>query len=176
MEVQRVRKYSRSLIFRSGFTILEMLIYTAIVGMILTTTVYVTSTIYNIRARVSSSSVVHESMVFAQKRVLTTLHNATAVTFPLSGTSSTLSLTMPDAQRDPTVYWLQGGQIWVKEGSKAGLPLTSSEVTISSLQFTRGANEPPVIRVQISGDRKNAKAAYSAPLTLTTSGVIRLEQ
>lgn len=159
-----------------GFTIIEMLLYTAIVGMILVTVVYVTSTVYNIRARVSTSSVVHESMAYAKDRILVSLHAATAVTIPASGTSSTLQLAMPDAMRDPTIISLSNGRIWIKEGSKARLPLTSVEVSISDLQFIRGTSVPPLIRIQMTGDRKGAKAAYSAPLTLTTTGVIRLEQ
>lgn len=170
------KKIDLHLTLRSGFTILEMIIYTAIVGMILVTTVYVTSTMYNVRARVNSSSIVHESMEYAEKRILISLHGATAVTFPASGSSSTLQLTMPDAAMDPTIFSLAGGQIWIKEGSQANLPLTSSEVDISELQFIRGTSVPPVIRIQMSGDRRDAKASYSAPLTLTTSGVIRLEQ
>lgn len=140
------------------------------------TVVYVTNTVYNVRARVSTSSVVHESIIYAEDRILTSLHAATSVTVPASGSSSTLQLVMPDATRDPTIFSLSGGQIWIKEGTKARLPLTSSEVNISDMQFTRGANNPPIIRIQITGDRRNAKKAYSAPLSVTTTAAIRLEQ
>lgn len=159
-----------------AFTIVEMMMYTAIVGMILVVVVYVTSTVYNVRARVASASVVHESMEYAQDRISILLHAATAVTIPSSGTSSTLQLTMPDTARDPTIISLSGGQVWIKEGTKPKLPLTSAEVAISDLQFTRSAANPPVMRMQMTGDRKNAKTSYSAPLTLTTSAGIRLEQ
>lgn len=115
-------------------------------------------------------------MQFAEDRILSSIHNASAVTFPASGSSSTLQLTMPDATRDPTIYSLYNGQVWIKEGTKEKLAITSSEVTISSLQFIRGTSIPPVIQIQMAGDRKDAKAAYSAPLTLTTSGIVRLEQ
>jgi Tfp pilus assembly protein PilE len=164
------------LTFRSGFTIIEMLMYTAIVGMIMATTIYVTTTMYNVRARVNSSSIVHESMEFAEKRIVASLHDASAVTNPASGASSQLTLSMPDDAKDPTVFTLTGGQIYMKEGSRDNLPITSSEVDISSLQFTRGTSEPPVVRIQMTGDRRDARASYSAELTLTTSGIIRLEE
>lgn len=170
------KNHDEGLKFRPGFTILEMIIYTAIIGMILVTVVYVMNTTYQVRARVGSSSVVHESMDFAKKRIAASLHNASGIIVPASGTSSTLRLTMPDVALDPTVYTLSNGQIWIKEGSKENLPLTSSEVTISSLQFMRGTSTPPLIRIVLSGNRKDAQGPYSTPLTLTTSAVIRLEQ
>lgn len=176
MSFERRSLSNHRVLFARGFTILEMIIYTAIVGMILTTVVYVTNTVYNVRARVSTSSVVHESVVYAQDRILTSLHAATAVVVPASGASSTLQLTMPDPMRDPTVYSLSGGRIWVKEGTKAKLPLTSSEISVSNLEFMRGTNLPPIIRIQITADRRNAKRAYSAPLSVTTTAAIRLEQ
>lgn len=176
MSSERRLSSDHRVLLARGFTILEMVIYTAIVGMILSTVVYVTNTVYNVRARVSTSSVVHESVVYAQDRILTSLHSATAVVIPASGASSTLQLTMPDATRDPTTYSLSGGQIWVKEGTKAKLPLTSSEVSVSNLEFLRGSNLPPIIRVQITADRRNANRAYSAPLSVTTTAAIRLEQ
>jgi type II secretory pathway pseudopilin PulG len=171
----RVGKHS-GLKFKPGFTILEMIIYTAIVGMIMVTVVYVMNTTYNVRARVSSSYVVHESMEFAEERMAASLHNANAVVIPASGTSSTLQLSMSDAALDPTIYSLSNGQIWLKEGTRANLPLTSSEVTISSLQFMRGTSTPPLIRILMIGNTKNAKGSYSAPLTLTTSAIIKLDQ
>lgn len=150
-----------------------MIIYTAIVGMILATVIYVTSTTYNVRARVASSSIVHESMEFATKRIIASLHDAEVVLIPANGTSSTLQLSMSDSTQDPTTYSLSNGQILLKEGTKASLPLTSSEVMIKSLQFIRGTSTPAVIQVIMAGDRKNAKASYSAPFSVTTSAAIR---
>lgn len=161
---------------RPGFSILEMLIYTGILGIILATTIYVTTTMYNVRARVSSSSIVHETMEFAQKRITSALYEAVSVTTPSSGSSSTLELVMQDAEKSPTRITFVDGQIWMKEGAEENLPLTTSEVEISELEFTRGLGTPPVVRIVMSGDRKNAKASYSAPLTLTTSAIIRLEE
>lgn len=157
-----------------AFTLIELMIYTAITAMMMASIVFTTKTMYDARARVRTAAIVHEQVRFVIDRVTATVRESEAVTFPLSGAaSSSLSVTVDGATH---AFRLSGGRLYLKEGSAQELPLTSDEVSISSATFTRSGTTPPIVRVEASGDLRDPNGAYQYPFTLTGSASVRREQ
>lgn len=158
-----------------GFTLVELLIYTAIVGSIFTSMIFITRTMYDVRARVGTSALVRDQVRFAMNRVIGTIQESTSVLVPINGTSSTLSLVTSIATSTPSVFRLSGGRIFLKEGTQAELPLTSNEIEITTFSVTSVSSTSAIIRVEIDGNKRGAKSPYSAPLSITNSATLRRE-
>ncbi len=98
-------------------------------------------------------------------------------TMRIPGPSSSLSLKMADAAKNPTLFYLSGGALWMQEGISAAVPLTSSEVTVTALQFTNMsyANTPGTVRIQMTVAATNPqnRQEYSFEKTFYTTANIR---
>jgi type II secretory pathway pseudopilin PulG len=158
---------------KSGFTLIEILIYTAIMGSILVSTVFITRAMYDTRARIRSSVILEENMRFALARIMTEVREADGVTEPASSTGTALTITRDDPAHDPTVITSAGGVITMSKGGSPAAALTSSEVEITSLVFTRSQGDFPLIRAELEGQMRNASGPYRASLTLSNSAAIR---
>ncbi|MCW1891718.1 MAG: type II secretion system GspH family protein [Candidatus Uhrbacteria bacterium] len=157
-----------------AFTLIELMIYTAITASMMAAIVFTTKTMYDARARVRTAAIVHEQVRFILDRVTATVRESETVTFPSAGSaSSSLSVTVSG---NTYAFRLAQGRMYLKEGSAQELPLTSNEMLISSATFTRSNTNPPIIRIQVSGDVRNANGAYEYPFTLTGSASVRREQ
>ena len=142
--------------------------------MILASLVFVSNVMYDARARVRTSAIVHEHVQFAVERAMASLREASSVTTPAAGTTSTtLQLVMADASINPTKFYVTSGQMYLQMGSSTSLPITSTEIKITSATFTTANTSPSVVRVEISANKTNAKGAYSSPFTLTGTATIR---
>ncbi|MFA5129802.1 MAG: type II secretion system protein [Patescibacteria group bacterium] len=159
-----------------GFTLIELTIYVGIVAMILVALVFTTNVMYDARARVRTSSIVHENISYAVQRIAAAVREASSVTAPAAGASSTtLQLTMTDATANPTIFRVSSQRIYLQMGTSPSLPITSQEVQITSATFTVSNANPPSVRVEVSGDKTNAQADYSSPFTLSETATIRRE-
>lgn len=81
---------------------------------------------------------------------------------PAAGTSSTFSLKMADAAKNPTLFYLSGGALWMQEGTSAAVRLTSSEVTVTVLQFTNVsyASTPGTVRIKMTVQSNNFEKTF----------------
>ncbi len=158
---------------KRGFTLIEIIIYTLIVSSILVSMVYITRTMYETRARVRASIILQENLRFALARITDKIREADGVVTPESGSGSVLSLAMNDPADDPTTVTLADGIILMSEGGGANNALTSSEVEVVGLTFTRSSGETPIVRIEMSGQLRNVLGPYQTSLTFTNSAAIR---
>lgn len=156
-----------------GFTLIEIIIYTVIVSSILASMILITRAMYETHARVRSSIILEENLRFALARVTIAIREADAVTTPASGTGTTLGLTMSDPADDPTTITETNGILLMQEGSGANNALTSSELEVTDLTFTRSSGTTPIIRIELTGQLRDAMGPYQTSLTFTNSAVIR---
>lgn len=141
--------------------------------MILSSLVFVMNIMYDARARVRTSSIVHEHVQFAVERVTASVREASSVTTPSAGTTSTtLQLVMTDAKMNPTKFYVTSGQMYLQMGTTT-LPLTSTEIKITSATFTASNTSPPTIRVEISANKSNANGPFLSSFTLSGTSAIR---
>lgn len=125
-----------------GFTLLEFILYFALVAIVVTLVAAFSVDMIKTRAKTAAIAEVEQNMRFGMQRVLRSVRQATRLNVGASTFDSdagVLSLDMLAAGATPTVFDLSGGVLRIKEGSGPATPLTSGDVTITRLRFSRDA-------------------------------------
>lgn len=157
-----------------GFTLIEFLIYAAIIGAIL---VLMTGFLWNIisgNIKETAYQEVQQNGRFALTKITQEIKKATAINNPLPGSSSnTLSLTMADANLNPTIFEVIGGKLEITQGGQGPYELSSDQVAVSNLQFTNLSyqNTPGTIRIEITIEHLNPRGTneYQASIDLKST-------
>lgn len=159
---------------RPGFTLVETLLYTAFVGMIMTSMTLLAYTTFSVRGKLRTALILEQNMRFAVGRVTTLVNEASGITSPtLGATSGTLILATTATSTNPTTITSVGGIIYLTQGATGTVEaLTSNEISISSFSFTRVSSTSPMVRFVLSGGLRNASTSYGA-LTVTTTAAVR---
>lgn len=125
-----------------GFTLLELLIYIAILSglMIVSTNMFIS--LSRGQGQTQAKSEVDTSIRFATELLRQDLKNATAVSTPAAGVpNSTLTLTRIIATVPTTIiYDVSGGALRRKEGAATAVNITNSNITVGTPTFTRIEN------------------------------------
>jgi len=121
----------------AGFTLLEFIIYMALVTVIISA---VSQLGFNIIVNKEKTETVEEisyNARFGMTKITDAVHRAELINTPLVGaTSTTLSLKMASSSEDPTIFSISGGILQVQVGSNSPVDITSNEVTVSPLEFS----------------------------------------
>jgi len=137
----------------SGFTLLEFLLYIAIIGV---TVVAAGAILFNIlfaKAKLSALDEVNHNGRFAMEKIADAVRNAEAINAPApQAASGSLSLQMADGSLDPTVFSLSGGAMTIAEGVGAPAAITTGDVTVSDAVFTNVsyAGTPGTVRIRMT--------------------------
>lgn len=158
---------------KRGFTLIELVIYTAITASITSAIVFTSRAMYDARARVRTSSIVHEQIRFALSRSLASVRESSSIVSPETESSGDSLSVVINAVT--TTIRLADGRLYLQEDGSEELPITSNEIAISSVEFTRSSTDPPIVRVEVSGDLRESQGAYHHPFTLTGSASVRRE-
>lgn len=96
----------------------------------------------------------------------------------LSTVGQILSLAMADASKNPTLFYISGGALWIKEGTSDAVSLTSSRTTVSALTFTNltRATTPGTIRIQYTVTYSNIGSRNEYNFSKTFYGSASLRQ
>jgi len=126
---------------QSGFTLIETLIYIAIVGMVVTSIVSFSLAVSSTRTKTYVVQEVQANTRIALEIIGQKIRMADSVDVASStfGTDpGVLVLRMSDGSIDPTIIDLDSddGFLRIKEGSDSPLYLTSKQVVVDSLLFT----------------------------------------
>ena len=135
---------------QSGFTLIEILLYVGIAGAILLTVSIFWSILLQSRIKNQTIGEVEQQGAFVIQAITQTVRNSQAINSPATGaSSSSLSLDVVDATKDPTAFTLSFGVIRVTEGVGSQVDLTNSRVTASGLNFQNlsQAATPGTVRV-----------------------------
>jgi hypothetical protein len=116
--------------------------------------------------------------VYLSEMLTQSLEQARAITVPSEfATSSVLSLTMEEEDKDPTVFALQNGQVSMQEGANAPVILSNDDVIVSELVFTNLHEDAEAgfvrIEMQIESVNPQQRNMYSASSTFYTT--VRLQ-
>ncbi len=130
-----ISKYGRGI---KGFTLLELLIYMAILSGVV---VMVSGSFVSLtkgRAKSQAKSEVNSSIRFSSERIKQDIKKASSITSPLSGATST-SLSMVVSGVTVT-YTYSNGNILRTEGVSPSTPINSSSVFASAPIFSTKSN------------------------------------
>ncbi len=132
--MQKIQKTART-----GFTLIEVILYVALLAIVLTGVVAVAWDMIYAQVRARTQQELAHQLRFAAERIRYEIRNSTTVTL-VSATD--ISLAQTDALRNPTVIRLTSGRLQIGWGSAGSCPstnpcyLTSDAVTISDLTFS----------------------------------------
>jgi type II secretory pathway pseudopilin PulG len=164
-----------------GFTLVETLIYIAIMSIVLVSFITFILSISNSRNKAFVVQEVQANARIAMNIISQKIKTANDVNIGDSvfgADPGVLSLAMQDANKNPTIINLSqdNGILQIKEGTNDPIQVTSSDVQITNLvfsDFTNGTSKEN-IKIEISVDYKNQEdAAYAYSQSLITAVSLR---
>lgn len=143
---------------KSGFTLVELIIYIALMGVLLLALSGFFGLVLRSRVKTQSISEVEQQGIQVMQIISQTVRNSTTINSPSTGASgASLSVAVATPAKSPTVFDLSGGAIEIKEGAGAAVALTNSRVVASDLSFynlTRSGTKG-IVRIQFTLTRLN---------------------
>lgn len=130
---------------RQGFTLVELLVYTAIFAIVAGVLTSIFYLIVTSQKKTSVSSEVAQQLNFVLTTVQRLVGDAALVEAVYEGSSPsspcttfcTLRLRNTDPAKDPTIISSDASGIYLQEGSSAQTTLTTNKVLVNSLKFTK---------------------------------------
>jgi type II secretory pathway pseudopilin PulG len=165
---------------KRGFTLIEFIIYFGILSLVITAVVGFMLVFVQSRTKTIAVSEVEANARFVLNRVLWSTRQAVSVNSTLSATSTdngVLALNTVTPATSPTVFNLNSGTVFIKEGSSAQAPLTTPEVTVTKLRFTQDSLsagvETVTAAIALQYHTTNKDFTFNYATSATTTAVIR---
>ncbi|MDP1628983.1 MAG: hypothetical protein Q8L57_00015, partial [bacterium] len=127
---------------QKAFTLLELLIYLGIFAGVSVAVVSVLVMVARVKPQVDVKAEVQNNMRFALETINQKVSQSVSVDAAQPGY---LRLVMAEEAKDPTIFTLQDGTIYMKEGANATTTLTSDKICVESLVFGQ-VFQPPAPR------------------------------
>ncbi|GEM_PF-2318846 len=155
-----------------GFTLLETVLYAFLLALFIGNAAFLARSLFTARTRLQSNFILEENMRFAVTRIASRIRAADDISAPaVATTSSSLVLTMSSSTENPTTITLTSGTITISKGVGAAVSLTSQEIQVTSLIFTRLTATPPQVRIAAVG-RIRQNTVLQTPITFTQTVTI----
>lgn len=132
----------------SGFTLIELILYIAIVTIMMSALVPFTWGILGNSIKSTTEQEVYTQARYVSERIKQEIRNANGIN---SVNSPAGTIDLDTATNAITVIDLSGGKVRIKYGVGAAIPLNSTDTTISALTFTNNT----------SGDNKTKNISFS---------------
>ncbi|MCH8741572.1 hypothetical protein IH779_01600 [Patescibacteria group bacterium] len=157
-----------------SFTLIELIIYIAIIGVVL---IFMSGFLWNIifgNIKETAYQEVQQNARFALTKITQETKKAAGINNPSPGNSApSLSLAMAASHLDPTVFDVVDGKLRITQGASGPYALTSDQVIVSNLQFTNLSypDTPGTVRAEMTIEHINpsARTEYAASINLISS-------
>lgn len=127
---------------RQAFTLVELLIFSAIFGLVIIGFVTVLVSATSVQTQQLASAGVEQESQFLLQQIQYYVEASSLVDMSQDTSTSTLVLRMSSSSTDPTVITLTNGAVTLKQGTGPTVPLTSSKVSVANLTFKKLSNPP----------------------------------
>jgi competence protein ComGC len=159
---------------KNAFTLIEFLIYIAIISSVLVLT---SGFLWNIvfgNIKETAYQEVQQNGRFALTKIIQETKKATSINSPPPGDSAnSLSLEMADPDLNPTIFDLTDGKLRITQGTSDPIDLTTDRVIVSNLLFINLSYEgtPGTIRIEMEISHSNpaGRAEYEASIDLKST-------
>lgn len=163
---------------RRGFTLVELLLYVSIAGIIFLSLSSFLASFLESRVKNETIAEVEQQGLQIMQLITQTARNAEAINSPSVGTSaSTLSLDVVTGANDPTIFDLSSGVVRITEGAGSATSLNNSSVSASGLTFYNlsRASTPGIVRIQFTLTHSNPESRneYNYSKTFVSSAALR---
>ncbi|MFA4891135.1 MAG: type II secretion system protein [Candidatus Gracilibacteria bacterium] len=161
------------LIRKRGFTLIEAMLYLVIVGtFLLAAMMFSLQIVDNYKLSENLRETQINAMIPVEK-IVDAIHLADSVNEASSVFDDDNGVLVLNLAGSTVSFYLDGGNIYMKEGAAAGVKLNSSNVTVSALRFhqIKSANTPTqiVISGQVDAVSTMAGLQHSFPFHISAS-------
>ncbi|KKW46861.1 MAG: hypothetical protein A3A43_01605 [Candidatus Liptonbacteria bacterium RIFCSPLOWO2_01_FULL_56_20] len=151
---------------RRGFTLLELLLFSAIFVITTISLFTILTVVLRIQARQGSAAEVNQQAQFLIQTLTRSIERASLIEMAQDMATSTLKLRMASSTDDPTYIFLSSSTVYLKvTDSGAPQPLTSERVVVPGLVFTKHANpagrDSVKVSFSIAFNSSNPQQAFS---------------
>ena len=165
---------------QQGFTLLELLLYVAIVSTLLGAVTVFLSLSLSARVKNESISEVNQQGIAILERMTTIIRGAESITSPAIGTTGgSLTIAVPVVANSPTTFDATGtpAAVQIKEGNGSAIALTNNKIAVSDLAFKNLSRAGTYGAVQISftlsRTNSSGRNEYDYQKTFTTTVSLR---
>lgn len=128
---------------RRGFTLIEVLIFSAILAIVAVAFSSILISVTRVQVRQQAAAEVNQQSQFLLQTFQRYIETSSLIELAADTATTTLKLRMTSSTADPTYLYLSGGIVYLKEtDSGTPQPLTSSNVSVTNLTFKKRANPP----------------------------------
>ncbi len=162
-----------SRMYKRGATLVELLLYIAIITMLLAMVVSLYFAIAHARMKQQTISEVEVQGLLVINSMTQAIRNALSVTLPAtSTTASSLSLVTYTSSTTPTLFATASSTLSITEGSSTSTALTSSQVVISNLTFQNLSASGTLgsIKIQFTMAHATTSGSYDSSYSATFYG------
>lgn len=125
----------------SGFTLIETIIYVLIFSVFVGSLVSFMNIMISSRLNNQITLEINNQGNQVIRIITQSIRNATAINSPIiSTTSDNLNITTPDSLKNPTMFYLNNGVLYIKEGTSPDIALINGKVIVSNLVFSNLSN------------------------------------
>ncbi len=161
---------------RAGFTIIELLIFSAIFAVIAVAFLAALVSTIQVQTRQSAVAAVNQESQFLLETIQQYVGSSNLIDLPTDVATTTLKLRLASSTIDPAYIYLSDTTAYLKQtDSGAPQPLTSNKVSVSNLTFTKRANPPGHDSVNvvfsISYNTSNIKQSFLQSLGISVARV-----
>lgn len=128
----------------TGFTLIEILLYTGLFSVVIGGLLLITHGILGGSVRLQSDVVINEEGIFIIRKIYWALAGASDIAVPSAGRLEVTNLNFPAAE-NPLVFELNSGNLILSRGAGVPARLNSDNVEITALAFSKitGAGGAP---------------------------------
>jgi len=158
--------------FTKGFTIIEFLIYIAILAIAIAGMGLILSNIFRVGVRTDVIQEVSHNGRFAMQRIGQAVRESSDIVEPATE-GNVLELSFEDEDKDPTVFDVSEGKLRIKEGSGNYIELTTSSVIVDRLVFKKVSDDSVKVEMNISFDNSQGLPEHEFKSFFTSSFALR---
>ncbi|MEK7478381.1 MAG: tail fiber domain-containing protein [Patescibacteria group bacterium] len=154
---------------KRGFTLIEVLIYTAILsisGSLLSGVLFNTT---KIKSRQTAVIEVNEQLGFVLQNIQRSIMDSSIIDIDAGTSTSTLILKFKDDTKNPTKFYITDSIVYKKEASDTAQPLTDSSVIADAVNFLKvsgySGHDSLQIDLTLSYNTSNPTSAFSRTLS-----------
>ncbi|MEK7462957.1 MAG: tail fiber domain-containing protein [Patescibacteria group bacterium] len=158
-----------------GFTLIEVLIYTAILsisGSLLSGVLFNTT---KIKSRQTAVIEVNEQLGFVLQNIQRSIMDSSIIDIDAGTSTSTLVLKFKDDAKNPTKFYITDNIVYKKEATNTAQPLTDSSVIADAVNFLKvsgySGHDSVQIDLTLSYNTSNPTSAFSRTLSSAVARV-----
>jgi type II secretory pathway pseudopilin PulG len=164
---------------RKAFTLIELLLYIGLLAIVITAVTGFTVDVISTRTKTHVIVEVEQNARFSLLRILRSIRQATDVNnggSTFNNDNGVLALAQSATSTDPAIFDLSAGAIRLKEGSGTATPLTTAEVTVTKLRFSKdnvNGGKAITALIELKYNTNNTTSDYDYVISTSGTAVIR---